>query len=254
MCCERHVLARSRRPRAAPNGRILCYHSIGTPRWGVNDVPPARFRRQLELALKWGYRFVPAATIAAGKGEARDLAITFDDGLRTVSTNAAPVLEELRVPWSLFVVTDWADGKASWWADGLLLDWREIEALARRGATIASHSVTHPTFGALTPEAAASELQMSRRAIRDHLGIDTREFAIPVGRRKDWPAHAQAAARDAGYDIIYAGTEDLRPENTVARTFVTRFDSDRLFRAALGGAFDGWEEWLWDRRPPAGHA
>ena len=40
-----------------------------------------------------------------------DLAITFDDGLKSVLTNAAPILAEYDVPWSLFVVSDWADGR-----------------------------------------------------------------------------------------------------------------------------------------------
>jgi hypothetical protein len=37
---------------------------------------------------------------------------------------------------------------------------------------------------------------------------------------------------------------ERRPPGTVPRTFITRFDNDRLFRAALGGAFDRWEEWM----------
>jgi hypothetical protein len=30
----------------------------------------------------------------------------------------------------------------------------------------------------------------------------------------------------------------------VPRTFITQFDDRRLFRAALEGAFDAWEEWV----------
>jgi len=30
----------------------------------------------------------------------------------------------------------------------------------------------------------------------------------------------------------------------VPRTFVTSWDNDRIFRAALRGSFDRWEEWF----------
>ena len=60
--------------------------------WGVNDVSPAQFRRQIELALREGYRFVAASEIGRTGGSPRDLAITFDDGLKSTLTIAAPIL------------------------------------------------------------------------------------------------------------------------------------------------------------------
>lgn len=244
MCCERSALALRHRMPASRRPRILCYHSTGTPRWGVNDVHPRTFRRHLEMALEAGFRFVPVSRIARGEGEDQELAISFDDGLRSVATHAAPVLNDLNIPWTCFVVTDWAEGKADWWAGDVLLTWKEIEALAAYGASIASHSVSHPRFPTLSLDQVHHELGASRDAIRARLGIDTTEFAIPIGRAKDWSPAAMTAAREAGYELVYAGAEQSRPQGTVPRTFVTRFDGDRLFRAALRGAFDRWEEWV----------
>src|SRR4029079_6119734 len=124
MCCERGVLSRLG-PRSAQRSRILCYHSIGTPQWGVNDVSPGQFRRHLEIASELGYRFVPSSVIAAGAAGDRDLAITFDDGLTSVATNGAPILKEFGVPYAVFVVSDWAAGHHTFDAD-LLMDWRSI--------------------------------------------------------------------------------------------------------------------------------
>ena len=79
MCCERTALsvAGERRP---ARSRILCYHSVGTASWGVNDVAPARFRSQIETAIRAGYHFVPAELIASDEdSDERRLAITFDD-------------------------------------------------------------------------------------------------------------------------------------------------------------------------------
>lgn len=236
-CCERSLLAAWPAPRQAPAGRILCYHAIGTPQWGVNDVAPARFRRQIELALQAGYRFVPAGKIARGEGEANELAITFDDGLASVAKSAAPLLAGYGIPWTLFVVSDWADGKHAW-GDGIMLGWDAIERLAADGAVIGSHSVTHPDFSRLTTGDALYELAESRERIEQRIGIRPRDFAIPLGRSRNWTTEAVATARTADYAALYALSGKAQPHGTVARTLITRFDGDRVFRAVLGGSFD----------------
>ena len=240
---ERAFLTALPRRGAPATARILCYHGVGTPEWGINDLSPAGFRRQLELAREWGYRFVPASRIASGDGEPSDIAITFDDGLTSVATGAAPILAELDIPWTLFVVSDWAGGRHRH-GHGTFMGWRDIERLAEAGVEIGSHSVSHPNFGTLGPEDAVEELVESRRSIEAHIGIKTDAFAIPMGRSGDWTAVAQRAARAAGYVYVYAQSWDRRPAGTVPRTFIARSDSNRVFRATLEGAMDGWEESL----------
>ncbi len=242
MACERTTLALARIRRPAPGGRILCYHSVGQSECGVNDVSPARFRHQLERALGLGYRFVPAATIADGRGGARDLAVTFDDGWRSVLSGAAPVLSDLGIPWTLFVVSGWLDRPES--APPGILGWRAIEALAANGVEIGSHSITHPNFGWLDAAEAAAELEGSRRAIEVRLGFLPDSFAIPLGQSANWTEAAAGAARQAGYRIVYAQAVETRPIGTVARNFVTQFDNALVFDALLRGAFDAWEEWV----------
>lgn len=240
MCVERNVRARKPGTPFDLSPRILCYHSVGTPEWGVNDVSPARFAAHLEVALVAGRRFVPASTIAAGHGKPGDLALTFDDGLRTVISGAAPVLRDLGIPWTLFVVTDWADGVGSF--EPYTLRWNEIEEAARLGATIASHSVTHPNFARLPDSRVDDEVFRSRDTLESRIGVSTNEFAIPLGLAGDWTDHAQQAAHAAGYEHVYSQSADRRFPGTVARTFIGRFDDERIFGAALNGVFDRWDE------------
>jgi len=240
---ERRALAATRRPSATAAGRILCYHSVGTPRWGVNDVSPRRFRRHIEQVLRLGYTFVPAAKIAHGKGGPNDVAITFDDGLLSVATTAAPILDSYSIPWTLFVVGGWIDGRHDF-GEGVIMGWAEVQHLAARGVEIGSHSMSHPDFGALEGRAAYIELVESRRLIEARTGLQTRAFAIPLGQSTNWSPEAQSAAGEAGYQLVYAQSVRNRPQGTVPRTFVTRGDDTRMFKAALEGAFDGWEERL----------
>jgi peptidoglycan/xylan/chitin deacetylase (PgdA/CDA1 family) len=224
MCCERH-------------------HSIGQSEWGVNDVTPTQFRRHLELALGAGYSFVPASVIAAGGGGPKDLALTFDDGLRSVLTDAAPILREYGLPWTFFPVSEWSEGRHTF-GDNFVLSWHDIDALLASGAEMGSHSATHPDFGLITLEQAVDELGGSRRTFEQRLGVAPATFAIPLGQSANWRAESARAARDAGYSVIYAQAEETRPEGTVARTFVTKYDGDRIFTALLKGKFDRWEEWV----------
>jgi peptidoglycan/xylan/chitin deacetylase (PgdA/CDA1 family) len=242
MLLERQALALTRR-RPRERGRILCYHSVGQPVTGVNNVTERAFRQQLEGALEAGYRFVPASEIARTGGGPKDLAVTFDDAWTSVLGNAAPVLKKLGVPWTVFVVTSWSSSARAA-GDQIFLHWRDLERVAEFGGEIGSHSVTHPDFAKISPVQMTEELERSRDDIQRELGVVPTQLAIPYGQSMNWPACAHDAALAAGYEFIYAQAEETRPPGTVARTFVTQFDDRRLFRAALAGAFDRWEEWV----------
>tara|TARA_R110001606_G_scaffold393157_1_gene562811 strand:- start:1164 stop:1865 length:702 start_codon:yes stop_codon:yes gene_type:complete len=220
-------------------GRILCYHSIGQSEWGVNDVTPEQFRRQLETALN----FVPASEIVRTGGGPKDLAITFDDGLKTVLTNAAPILKDLGLPWMFFPVSEWCDGHHTF-SDDTVLSWNDIETLLATGAEMGSHSATHPQFNHIEANQMVDELAGSRERFAKRLGFAPETFAIPFGQSGNWSEDARKLAQEAGYSTVYAQAEETRPQSTVARTFVTKYDGDFIFNALLKGKFDYWEEWF----------
>jgi peptidoglycan/xylan/chitin deacetylase (PgdA/CDA1 family) len=246
LCAERWALAASQRVAGRPSpvrrGRILAYHSIGTPRWGVNDVRPRDFERHLQIAVDDGWSFATPAEVIA-EPDKPQLALTFDDGMASVLANALPVLRHHGIPATAFVVSGWADGQIPDDLRRVVLDWRGVSALREGGITLASHSVTHPDFGRLEPGEARRELEVSRERLHRVLGIETREFAIPLGQSGNWGPAAALAAAEAGYTSVYAQCVNSRPEGTIARTFITRIDRPMLFRAALAGAYDSWEEW-----------
>jgi hypothetical protein len=103
--------------------------------------------------------------------------------------------------------------------------------------------VSYPDFGLLDADAALRELAESRERLAQAMGLDVREFVIPFGQARNWTAAAGAAAAEAGYTTLYAQSVDTRPDGTVPRTFITRIDRPKIFRAALAGAYDGWEKW-----------
>jgi peptidoglycan/xylan/chitin deacetylase (PgdA/CDA1 family) len=240
LAARHRVAAGSGRDR---RGRILAYHSIGTPEWGVNDVTPGDFERHLQIAADDGWSFATSAEVIA-EPDKPQLALTFDDGMASVLANALPVLRHHGIPATVFVVTGWADGQVPGnYSRPVVLDWRGLSALQEGGMTLASHSVTHADFGRLESGQARRELEVSRERLHRVLGVETSEFAIPLGQSRNWSPVAGLAAAEAGYTTVYAQCVSARPEGTIARTFITRIDRPVLFRAALAGAYDNWEEW-----------
>jgi len=247
LCIERWGLAARHRVSAEPTpvrrGRILTYHSVGTPQWGgINDVSPRDFERHLQIAVDDGWSFATPAEIIADPGQPQ-IALTFDDGPSSVLANALPVLRHHGIPATAFIVTGWASGQLPDRVQPFVLDWRGVSALQAGGMTVASHSVTHPDFGRLEPGEARRELETSREQLRRVLDVETDEFAIPLGQSSNWTQAAGLAAAEAGYTKVYAQCVNTRPNGTIGRTFITRIDRPMLFRAALAGAYDSWEEW-----------
>ncbi|GAA1919489.1 hypothetical protein GCM10009775_10070 [Microbacterium aoyamense] len=241
MVVERHALASAGTDMRRSGGRILCYHSLAQPRvWGVNDLTPNRFRQQLESALDAGYRFVPASEIVRTGGGPLDLSVTFDDGARSVLTEAAPILAALDIPFSLFVVSEWSEHGHK----DSVLNWDEVSRVAELGGEIGNHSSTHPDFARLDKQQSLDEIGGAQVLIERRTGIRTSTFAIPLGKSTNWNPAADDAARELGYGVVYAQSEEMRPADTVPRSFVTRYDSPRVFDALLRGRYDAWEEWV----------
>lgn len=99
----RHLLRR--RP------AILMYHGLTAsplPVYNWCHVPVDEFRAQMEW-LKQNYRVLPLREVilALRNGSAlpeRSACITFDDGFRSVSQYAAPILESLEMPFTVFLL------------------------------------------------------------------------------------------------------------------------------------------------------
>jgi peptidoglycan/xylan/chitin deacetylase (PgdA/CDA1 family) len=188
---------------------VLCYHAL-SPDWPAQmSVTPERFEQQLRLLVGRGYRGATFAEAATAPPHRKTLAVTFDDGLRSVLERAAPVLEELHLPATVFVATELVGlgEPMSWpgverWLDGphaselVPLGWDALRALRDRGWEIGSHTRTHARLLGVDDARLAEELAGSRDRIEAELGGPCRTLAYPFGEADE---RVIAAARAAGY-------------------------------------------------------
>ena len=118
--------ARAKLRRASmPRFAILCYHRIGAG--GIpfySELPAETFEKQMRY-LRNRYRIVSLDQLIQEIDQPRSLepavAITFDDGYRDLFTQAFPVLQEYRVPATIFLTVGCIETGDVAWYDRIFL-------------------------------------------------------------------------------------------------------------------------------------
>jgi peptidoglycan/xylan/chitin deacetylase (PgdA/CDA1 family) len=222
----------------------LAYHSV-SPSWSHElAVPPHVFRAQMHALARRGFVGVRFAELA-NRPRHRAVAITFDDGFRTVLEHAKPVLDELGWPATVFVVTAaprtteevaWLAADADTGARAAL-GWADIERLHDAGWEIGSHTRSHRLLSALPADVRDDELARSREEIAARVGA-CESISYPWGEVDD---AVVSAARRAGYvaGSGLAGRFSRRDPMRVPRFAVGRSDRPLRFRLKTSPAV-GW--------------
>ena len=224
-------------------------------------MPEESLARQLRSLRRRGYEGLTVAEaerrLQAGALSRRTVVVTFDDAYES-TLRAKPLLDELGYPATVFAVTSFAGsgellhwpGVEQWadspYADELRpLSWTELQRLHEAGWEIGSHTVTHPRLPDVDDATLAAELEDSRAAIVEGIGVcDT--IAYPYGLADDRVA---AAARRAGYASGLTLTSAHRRDEPLLRPRTGLYPTDRwreriklspwfgaVRRSRLGGA------------------
>ena len=192
---------------------ILTYHSIdesGSP----ISIGEGRFHAHMQWLAASGLKVVSLSDLVALPETENAVALTFDDAFRNFGELAWPVLRELSLPATLFVVTDCA-GKTNDWG-GLgnlsiprlpLLDWEALGKLADEGVELGSHTRTHPNLRALSSRNLIDEVEVAAARILAEIGRRAVSFAYPYG------AFDKQIAAVVGTVHRFACTTELRPLN-----------------------------------------
>jgi peptidoglycan/xylan/chitin deacetylase (PgdA/CDA1 family) len=197
-----------------PDLLVLCYHAVSDD-WDAGlSVTPEDLERQVGMLVERGYRGATFTQAVTAPPARRTLAVTFDDGYRSVKELAEPILTRLGVPATLFVPTDWIGreepmawpGIDEWigseWEDELRpMNWDEARELEASGWEIGAHTCSHPHLTTCDDEALRRELVDSKRICEERLGSPCPSIAYPYG---DVDARVMAAAHDAGYSAAAA--------------------------------------------------
>jgi folate-dependent phosphoribosylglycinamide formyltransferase PurN/peptidoglycan/xylan/chitin deacetylase (PgdA/CDA1 family) len=102
-----------------PRGSVaLLYHHVASQedrhvsRLGIT-ITPEHFEEHVRY-LTSHFEVVPFSALAARSGDPRVVALTFDDGFRSVATTALPILARYGCPMKLYLCESLVDGGLSW--------------------------------------------------------------------------------------------------------------------------------------------
>lgn len=204
---------------------IMTYHSLDESR-SVISIAPATFRRQMEWLATSPLQVLSLTALlrpTTNALPARDaVAITFDDGFENFAQYAAPVLRDLALPATLFIVSGRA-GRDNRWLDVVdsavptlpLLDWASLARIKADGISIGAHTRRHPRLSGCSLDELEEEMVGANDDIRHALGEAPTTFAYPYGDVSD------EACRMAARVYGVACTTELRvvgPGNVRERT------------------------------------
>lgn len=105
-------------------GEIWCLHRVVEKRseYLSNrelEITPQYLETIIQQHESRGYKFVTLEDLLKSKPVVfpeKQINISFDDGFRDVYTNAFPILKKHNIPFTIYLTTDFPDGKADlWW-------------------------------------------------------------------------------------------------------------------------------------------
>jgi peptidoglycan/xylan/chitin deacetylase (PgdA/CDA1 family) len=170
---------------------VLTYHAIGECPAADDPaelfMPLRLFESQMKFLARWR-KVIPlgAAVTGVDHGVRPTVAVTFDDGYRSVMEHAAPILSRLSIPATVFVPTKWIGLHNTWDKPyGCPLDILgadELVAAEKAGIRIESHGHAHIDYETSSAEEVRCDIRQSLEQLTDILGRRPAFLAYPFGR------------------------------------------------------------------------
>ncbi len=186
---------------------ILIYHKIGDSRTPSTNLSIENFQKQMKYLYDNHYRIMPLKKVVNMIKHKKILpkksvVITFDDGYRTVYTNAFPILKKYKFQATVFLPTK---AIQKHYPDYMTI--KQIKEMQAHNIDFQSHSYSHPRM-AYKPkdltqkqyiDLIKNELASSINFFKKYLGYKPYAFAIPYG---EYNKFVIEEAKKQGFEAI----------------------------------------------------
>ncbi len=168
---------------------------------------PSLFRAQLSFLKENNYNFFSLSEAVNWIERKlpipeRSIIVTLDDGYLDNYKNAFPILSDLKVPATIFLVSDYMGKTNEWMArsspnsNKTLLSWHQIHEMKKQGISFGGHTKHHVRLTDIDEETAFNEITECKQNIEDRLGEAIDFFAYPYGLFNTFHANV---VKEAGY-------------------------------------------------------
>lgn len=194
-------------PKKANRRVILIYHSVGSGPW---SVPVDAFREQMAWLQEYTHVEALDELIKEPSRGGLRVALTFDDGYKSVYSVAAHILETGGFPATVYLNTGWIADEVSRSSDATqghypneeFLTWKQVIELKNKGWIIGSHGVQHYDLTRLTLLEAERQIKESKEQIEEKISTSCIHFSYTWGHsNKD----IRNVARQVGYRYAVTG-------------------------------------------------
>lgn len=215
---------------------ILYYHSVlpdaevTTP--NEVTISPEKLREELMLVKELGYTTLTMSEFTAYINDnqpipEKSILITFDDGYTDNYAHAFPILKELNMKATIFMIASQVDS-------GYYMSAAQLREMSDYGIDIESHTDNHVYLDTLSYDQQLKELKDSKEKLEKILGKEVTSIAYPYGNYNE---DTKKAAIAAGYTFGFTTNKGLakRINNKVElnRIYVSSNYSLELFKERL---------------------
>ena len=183
---------------------ILQYHHVSETLPAVTSVSANTFTKHLSYLKEHNFNVIALNELISAIQQGKTLpektvAITFDDGYNNNYEQAAPILEKIGYPYTIFVNPTLIDeGK------GYVMGWDKLKELASKGALIANHTAQHDYLHIKLKDESDAQWQArvkqdilrSQQRIKEEIGHDYKYLAYPYG---EFNNKLQALVEELGF-------------------------------------------------------
>lgn len=222
---------------------ILGYHDFSASR-NVTQmlIRTDKFREQMQALKDNNLPVISMADFLEWKAGRKALPqncvmITIDDGWLSVYTDAYPILKEFGYPFTIFLYTAYLDG------GGRALKTPMVKEMMENGATVGSHSHSHPFPSAIRRHQGRgkehfdmylrAEMLEPAKRLRDIFGTAVDTYAYPGGF---YVEEMFPIGKESDYKMMFTvvpGKVRIDSDNNLLNRYIIFGDSDGRFEDAI---------------------
>lgn len=211
---------------------VLYYHSIDPSEANELILSPERLKKQLQYILDEGYTPLTMNQLYEHLTNNKEIpkksiVINFDDGYMDNYTYAFPILKELGIKATFFIITNGIN-------DGYYMSKEQLIEMDKAGMDIMAHTESHPHLSKYPYEIQLGELTRSKQVLEEILGKPVDFLAYPYGSYNE---DTLKATKEAGYKMAFTIHNGIASRNTspleLKRVYVSSRESFETFKNKL---------------------